>query len=409
MKGMSSRRLPLGILLLSGFIDYVGIAIVYPLLAYLLFDPSFHFLPPETSSSVRGLWLGILIALHPLFQFFFSPIFGSLSDLKGRKKLLLLSFWVGLIAYGCAMLSVLYQSLSLFALYRILSGIACSNCSIVSAIIADISTPQKKAKYYGLLNMSFGAGFTLGPFISGTLAENAGPIAPFAVAFALVVLNLYLVWWKLEETRHFISKGKVKVFLAFYQVKQAYRMPELRFIFLGLLIFSFGWSFFTEFVPLFLIDRYNFNPAEIGLFYGYTSTFYSISAGFLIYPIIKRLGTQRSLFLSMLFSGLYLGVFLAIRSTNFLWLYLPFTQFFFAFVYPAIAAIISNRVSDERQGEVMGIYQSLIALALTVTPFFSGSFVGDTPSLTVSVSAVLMAFSAIMVLLQREATAYDTN
>jgi len=244
---MRSRKLPLGILLLSGFIDYMGIAIVYPLLAYVLFDPSFHFLPLETSSSVRGLWLGILIALHPLFQFFFSPIFGSLSDLKGRKKLLMLSFWIGLFGYALAMLSIHYQSLALLAIYRIFSGIGCGNCSIISAIVADLSTPEKKAKHFGLLNMSFGAGFTLGPFISGMLAESSGLIAPFAVAFGLVALNLFLVWFKLNETRPVSLAGRVKVFTSFYQVKQAAQMPELRFIFLGLLIFSFGWSFLTSF------------------------------------------------------------------------------------------------------------------------------------------------------------------
>lgn len=406
---MHSRKLPLGILLLSGFMDYAGIAIVYPLLAYLLFDPFFHFLPFEASSTIRGLWLGVLIALHPLFQFFFSPIFGSLSDLKGRKKLLLLSFWISLFGYGLAILGVYYQSLILLAFYRVLTGIGCGNCSIVSAIVADISTTEKKAKHYGLLNMSFGAGFTLGPCLSGVLANAFGLVAPFAAAFGLVVLNLIVVWWKLEETRPVSLKGKVALFTSFYQVRQAARMPELRFVFLGLLIFSFGWSFFTEFVPLFLINRYDFNPAEIGLYYGYTGTFYSISAGFIIYPIIRRLGILRSIVLSMFFSGLYLLVFLSITSTKLLWLYLPLSQFFLAFAYPAIAALISNRVSDERQGEVMGIYQSLIALALTITPFCSGSLVGSYPSLSVIISGVLMAFAAITTLLQRETSTVDIN
>jgi len=406
---MRSRKLPLGILLLSGFIDYAGIAIVYPLLAYMLFDPAFHFLPVETSSSVRGLWLGILIALYPLFQFFFSPIFGSLSDLKGRKKLLMLSFWIGLFGYALAMLSIHYQSLALLAFYRIITGIAGGNCSIVSAIVADISTEKKKAKHYGLLNMSFGAGFTLGPFLSGMLAESFGLITPFAAAFGLMALNLFVVKWKLDETRPVSLKGKVKVFTSFYQVKQAAQMPELRFVFLGLLIFSFGWSFFTEFIPLFLISRYDFNPAQIGLYYGYTGAFYSLSAGLLIYPIIRRFGIQRTLFLSMLFSGLYLLIFLSIGSTKLLWLYLPLSQFFLAFAYPAIAALISNRVCTEKQGEVMGIYQSLIALALTITPFCSGSLVGSYPSLTVIVSGVLMAVSSVTILLQRETSVVDAN
>jgi DHA1 family tetracycline resistance protein-like MFS transporter len=406
---MRSRKLSLGILLLSGFIDYAGIAIVYPFLAYMLFDPTFHFLPVETSSSIRGFWLGILMALHPLFQFFFSPIFGSLSDLKGRKKLLMLSFWICLVGYGLAVLSIYFQSIALLAICRIFTGIGGGNCSIVSAIIADISTQKEKAKHYGLLNMSFGAGFTLGPFLSGMLADSFGLMALFAVAFGLVALNIFVVWWKLDETRPVSQQGKVKVFTSFYQVKQAAQMPELRFIFLSLLIFSFGWSFFTEFVPLYLINRYDFNPSQIGLFYGYTGAFYSISAGLIIYPIIRRFLIQRSLFFSMLLSGGYLLVFLCIESSYLLWLYLPLSQFFFAFAYPAIAALISNRVCTERQGEVMGIYQTLIALALTITPFCSGSFVGSYPSLTIIVGGILMILAGGTILLQSEAPALDIN
>lgn len=410
---MPSKKFSLGILLLSGFIDYAGVAIVYPLLAYLLFDSSFHFLPVETSNGIRGLWLGTLIALHPLLQFFFSPIFGSLSDIKGRKKLLMLSFWICLLGYGLAVAGMYFQNIALLALYRTLTGIGGGNCSIVSAIAADISTHENKAKHFGLLNMSFGAGFTFGPFLGGVMAGSFGLVVPFATAFFLVVLNLILVWWKLDETHHVDEneqrKGRIPIFTSFYQVRQAARMPELRFVFLGLLIFSFGWSFFTEFVPLYLISRFSFNPAQIGIFYGYTGAFYSLSAGFLIYPIIRRLGTHRSLVLSMLFAGLYLLVFLKIGSSGILWIYLPLSQFFLAFAYPAFAAMISNQVSDERQGEVMGIYQSLIALALTITPFCSGSLVGSYPSLTVIVSGLLMVLASGSIKLQREAAALDAD
>ncbi|MCH9626405.1 MAG: Tetracycline resistance protein, class C [Chlamydiales bacterium] len=406
---MPPRKLPLGILLLSGFIDYAGIAIVYPILAYLLFDPTFHFLSPETSSGMRGLWLGILIALHPFFQFLFAPILGSLSDLRGRKRLLILSFWIGLASYALAMLGIYFQSITLLVIYRITAGIACSNCSIVSAIVADISTAEQKARNYGLLNMAFGAGFTFGPFISGVLARSAGLITPFAVAFALVVLNLVLVWWKLDETRTIRTQGKVKVLTAFYQVKQAAQMPELRFVFLSLLFFSFGWSFFTEFIPLFLIERYDFSPIQTGFFYGYSGAFYSLSAGFFIYPFIRLMGIQKTLFYSMLLAGLYLFLFLGIRNVHFIWLYIPLVQFFLAFAYPATAALISNRVSDERQGEAMGIYESLIALALAITPFFSGSFVGRYPALTVIVSGIFMALSAAIILLQKEAPVSDVD
>ncbi|NGX39563.1 MAG: hypothetical protein KR126chlam1_00894 [Chlamydiae bacterium] len=74
------NRFKFFLLLFSGFLDYVGIGLVFPLFAALFFDRSSLLLAPETSDLVRGIWMGVLIALTPLVQFFVSPILGSLSE-----------------------------------------------------------------------------------------------------------------------------------------------------------------------------------------------------------------------------------------------------------------------------------------------------------------------------------------
>ena len=74
------------ILLFVTFIDFMGIALVYPLFSKIFFDRNLSFLPFNMSSQMRGFWLGVLFALMPIIQFFSSPIWGTLSDNKGRKK-----------------------------------------------------------------------------------------------------------------------------------------------------------------------------------------------------------------------------------------------------------------------------------------------------------------------------------
>ncbi len=64
--------------LLVAFIDYMGVGLIYPLFASMLFDQSLALLPSETTQGNRGLWLGILIALMPLAQFFSSPLWGRI-------------------------------------------------------------------------------------------------------------------------------------------------------------------------------------------------------------------------------------------------------------------------------------------------------------------------------------------
>ncbi len=398
---VSNKKFSLFILLLSGFIDYVGIALVYPLFAYMLFDPQHSFLPLDTSATLRGFWLGILLALLPLAQFFSCPLLGALSDQRGRKKLLLLTLLVALIGYTIAVIGALTQSLILLALYRILVGIAGGNASIVSAIIADLSAPEEKAKHYGFLSMAFGAGFTIGPFLGGFLADYFAPsgwglLAPFLIALSLVSLNLLLVYYRLPETRPKIKKERVNWFLCITQVKQGFSMEHLRGIFLALLVYTLGWSFFTEFIPLFLIDRYGFAPKEIGYYYGYTGLFYGLAAGFFIQPVLRFMKARTLLHSAFFLSGGYVLLLLFIYNPKLLWFYLPLSQCFIAFVYPTTSALISNRVSDEVQGEVLGIYQAVIALALAVCPLCSGIFVGWYPILSVVIGGVVMLLAGFL-------------
>lgn len=394
------RQISFLTILFSEFIDYVGISMVYPLFAFMLFDPAYHFLPEDSSLQARGIWLGILIALHPFMQFFFAPFFGSLSDRLGRKKLLCNAIRLGLVGYALAFFAIIFQNMLLLVFYRIFSGTAAGSCSIVSAVIADLSTVENKVKNYGFLNMAFGIGFTLGPFLSGLSAHYIHLCAPFAIAFGLVAINWWLVRWGLTES---LPQPRVtqRLQTPFTLIKRAVLMPEVRSIFLSLLIFSLGWSLFTEFASLFLIERYSFNSRLVGFYYGYTGFFYAISAGFLIFPLMTFLKIERSLLLSMFFSGLYLCLFVLIENPNLLWIYLPLCQFSFAFVYPSICAVISNRVSEARQGEAMGIYQAIIALALAITPFCSGLFVGNHPNLIILISGLLMILAACVTVILR--------
>jgi DHA1 family tetracycline resistance protein-like MFS transporter len=85
------------IALFVAFIDYMGVGLIYPLFSSMLFDPELSLVSLETSEGMCGLWLGILIALMPLAQFFSAPVWGAFSDNKGRKNPLQLSIFVALL------------------------------------------------------------------------------------------------------------------------------------------------------------------------------------------------------------------------------------------------------------------------------------------------------------------------
>lgn len=122
-------------ILFIGFIDYLGIALVYPIFTGMLFDRTYPIISPDSSSAYRGAILGILLGLTPLTQFFSAPLLGAISDLKGRKKTLIYGTLVGFLAYCLAVLGVCIHSLPLLFLYRILVGIASGTVPVAQAMI----------------------------------------------------------------------------------------------------------------------------------------------------------------------------------------------------------------------------------------------------------------------------------
>ena len=159
------------IALFVAFADNMGVGLIYPLFSSMCFDCSLPLLPFGTSNAMRGVWLGLLLAVMPLTQFFSSPIWGGLSDGKGRKKTLQLSLLIAFFGYFISLFAVIFNNIILLLFSRIVIGFAAGNLAIVQATIADLSTKEEKAKNFGLYGMALGVGFTIGPFFGGSLSN----------------------------------------------------------------------------------------------------------------------------------------------------------------------------------------------------------------------------------------------
>jgi DHA1 family tetracycline resistance protein-like MFS transporter len=63
------------------------------------------------------------------------------------------------------------HSLILLLVGRIIAGITSANMAVASTYIVDVSQENNRAKYFGLINATFGAGFIIGPVLGGFLSE----------------------------------------------------------------------------------------------------------------------------------------------------------------------------------------------------------------------------------------------
>jgi MFS transporter, DHA1 family, tetracycline resistance protein len=118
-------------------------------------------------------------------QFLFAPFWGSLSDRRGRRPVILISIIITTIGY---IAFSFITSIYILIISRVLSGIGSGNFSAAQAYVSDISAPEKRAKNMGLIGAAFGLGFIFGPPIGGFLKENWGIEAIGYFTAALCVL-----------------------------------------------------------------------------------------------------------------------------------------------------------------------------------------------------------------------------
>ena len=122
---------------------------------------------------------GLLVASYSLAQFVFAPVWGHISDRVGRKPILTLTLAGNAIAYTVYALS---RDLTMLFVSRSISGVFAANISTAQAYVADVTTPQNRAKGMGMIGMAFGLGFVLGPAMGGPLGKYVGIWAPGAAA-----------------------------------------------------------------------------------------------------------------------------------------------------------------------------------------------------------------------------------
>ena len=222
------KRGVLGVILLTVFLDLVGFSIIFPLfpdmLEYYLGKEVeggyFHaFIAKlEQLSGLEGeqakfaatvLFGGLLGSLYSTLQFFASPLWGMLSDRRGRRPVLLITVAGIALSY---VLWVCADAFWLLILSRFIGGAMAGNLSVATAAVADVTDAQSRAKGMGMIGAAFGVGFVVGPALGALLSlwdvretlsfiPGINPFsAPAIAAFFLSTVNLIYLWKRFPET-----------------------------------------------------------------------------------------------------------------------------------------------------------------------------------------------------------------
>ena len=167
------------------FIDLLGFGIIIPVLPFF----------SENVLMMSKTEIGLLTGIYSLMQFVFTPVWGSLSDVYGRKPILTMSLTGNVIAYTLMALvfSNVILSIPLLFIARAFAGFFSANLSAAQAVVSDITKPEERSKGMGIIGAAFGLGFVFGPALGGSLSYYFGYGVPLILSavFSLIVLCQY--------------------------------------------------------------------------------------------------------------------------------------------------------------------------------------------------------------------------
>lgn len=395
--GSMKRGLPMLPIFLVVFLDMVGIGIAIPVIAAIFFEPDGAHM--GIAQGALGAVFGLLIASYPLAQFFGTPILGGLSDHYGRKKLLLLSIAGTAIGYLIFGSGVIYASLPLLFIGRIIDGFTGGNISIAMSAIADMSDEKSKVKNFGLIGMAFGLGFIIGPFLGGRLADSTlvpwfNQSTPFFAAALLAVVNIVFVLAFFSETLSVRTKSEISPWMGFRNIGKALSMPSLRTMFIVVFLLTFGFALHAQFFQVYLIKKFAFTVAQVGDVFAFLGICVAIVQGTVVRQIARKVLPEQVLVFSVPLLAVAIFSVILPQDSGHIYLIVPFVALFQGLTMPNYNAIVSNLAGKEAQGEILGVNQSVQALGQALPPLIAGvALLVDVRLPIVIASAVtLMAF-----------------
>ena len=343
-------------------LDALGVGLIAPIVPGLV--QQLTHLPAQDAAP----WVGALIASYAAMQFFAAPLLAELSDRFGRRPVILTSVF----GLGCDYVLLTFAP-NLWWLFagRLIAGVTSANVAAATAYIADVSPEADRAKLYGLVGATFGAGFVIGPALGGLLGQW-GLRLPFIVAAALSFINTCFGVFVLPESlprekRRLINVARLNPFM---QLVSVWRDPGLGRLAVAWSCTWIGLGAVQSCLVLFTSYRFHWGATLAGLVLAAFGLSQAVVEGLLLRFVNNRVGEQRTAMLGYVCGALGYAV-LALALAG--WTVVPAVVLIAlgGLATPSVRAMVSGRGEADTQGAMQGILAAVEGLTAVVAPLLT--------------------------------------
>jgi DHA1 family multidrug resistance protein-like MFS transporter len=369
----------IGTIMLLLMTIFIGFGIIIPIL------------PEVVLGAGAKFHNALLLSVYSAASFLMSPIWGGLSDRIGRRPIIML----GLLGFSASFLIFGLADGNLWIMYasRILGGLfsgAATACAV--AYVADITTAENRTKGMGLVGMSIGLGFIIGPAVGGILSKW-GIDLPFFVAAGLSFVSFVFAYFVLKESLP-VSKRSQR-----NKEKAVSRWTA----FAGSLKYLYVLSFFVSFtlagleatLQYFQMERIGATPFDIGMMFLASGVVGALIQGGVIRRLVKPGSEPRVIAIGLILSAAGFLLLLLSSSVITAAIYLSVFGAGNALIRPCVTSLITQRTTVG-QGVATGLSSSMDSLGRIAGPLMGGAVFVLNSSLPFVIGGVLCCAALIL-------------
>jgi MFS transporter, DHA1 family, tetracycline resistance protein len=353
------KQPPLAILFMAVLVDMMGFGIVIPVLPFYALE-----------MGATALHVTLLIASFSAMQMAATPIWGRVSDRRGRRPLLIAGLFASAVSY---LIFGLANSILLLLVSRLAAGAAGGTISVAHAYVADTTKAEERAHGMGMIGAAAGLGVMIGPAIGGFFSQfSLG--APGYVAAALCAANGVAAIFLLPESRPAAKRDAVRTGEAATLSGWLHAMVSFPLALL-LLVYFLGITSFTAMTALLALyfERvFAIGAGEMGLMFAIAGGVTVIVRGVVLGRLVRRFGEIATVRFGAVSLGLSFIVLSYVPSFGWALATVPLYALGAGTLFPALATLTSLATDNESQGSILGGSQLIGGLGRVLGPIWAG-------------------------------------